>query len=106
MHALFATTPTPQPDPQAALTSAQIVLLGLALTLLVLFCAMGLLMVIRLRRSGTTPKKPGATRKDSPWAIAGGRAEVDEDDGMGGVLIGDDDDGDPNEDTWAGAPPG
>ncbi|MEM1423417.1 MAG: hypothetical protein AAGH64_05370 [Planctomycetota bacterium] len=111
MLALLATAPaTPPPastsDPGApSAASVQVLLLGVSVAVVVLLIAIGLLVLIRVRRSIATPRREAPAEQESPWAIAGGRAAIDEDDGLGGVVIGDDDT-DPNEDTWAGLPPG
>ena len=111
MTRFLATLPTTTPDPAlppadaaSAINNAQIVLLGLLLIVLVIGGAMGLLLLRRIRRKAALAPRPQTAEDPSPWAIAGGRAEIDEDDGLDGVQIGDDDT-DPNEDTWAGAPP-
>ena len=110
MSSAPATSPPPvdpaaAPDPGTAAPHAQVLLLGVTIAVVVLVCAMALLLVIRIRRSMAPGAPEQPVEQQSPWAIAGGRAEVDEDDGLGGIVIGDDDT-DPNEDTWAGSPPG
>lgn len=92
-------------EKDAALFSAQAMMLILVLIVGALMLVMGLVLYNRVRRRRERIATALAASSASPWEIAGSRAEIDEDDGLDGVQLGDDD-ADPNEDTWAGAPPG